>query len=251
MVDKVGTFCVDGYLCSLLNSGYNYGDCINELLDNSIDAGAKNINIHLDTETNKLTMVDDGCGMDTNGLGRMFAMHEYKSGLNNNNHGKYGIGVKAATIKLSQRGTNRVLTYKEGKGLVAKVEWGKINRLEDFVPVYRPYPDVEEVIWKRYAIDPNNGTLIEIDCEINEFNIIRNDFETNIQNGLYIRMCKTYHKPLNEGLKVTLHIDNEKFVLIPLDPLLQENKEVDRFMDIVSYYKKKDDESQISQIRWL
>lgn len=46
----------------------NKASLIKELVENSIDAGAKNIEIIIDTKKDFIKITDDGCGMDKQDL---------------------------------------------------------------------------------------------------------------------------------------------------------------------------------------
>ena len=53
-----------GTIQNLLNLGFTQTNALCELIDNSLDAGAKHIKIVVNTERRNLMIVDDGCGMN-------------------------------------------------------------------------------------------------------------------------------------------------------------------------------------------
>lgn len=102
-----------------------------ELIDNSIDAGAKNINVIFDKERNTGMVIDDGCGMDEKRVYKFvseFCTHmPYKDGT----IGFLGCALKYCLMRLSnpQLGSRIALNTWQNRELVMKalfrVEYGK------------------------------------------------------------------------------------------------------------------------------
>ena len=97
---KCGCIDEEGFLNSLLRQGYTDIKSISEILDNSVDANAKETRIEITHET--INFIDDGRGMNIKNIEDMFAMqrsnHSCKKSI-----GVSGIGGKAATLILSQK----------------------------------------------------------------------------------------------------------------------------------------------------
>lgn len=101
-------------------AGYFSEPCmINEGVDNSIGAGAKEI--HIITNEHSLEIVDygDKCGMDESTIMSNFCSYGNSSTKNNSNApGSFGIGIKAALIELmggrEANGKITVKTHKKG-----------------------------------------------------------------------------------------------------------------------------------------
>ncbi len=86
---------------SLRDTGYTIEASVADLIDNSIEAGAKNISVFLDldNEGNVIFYVaDDGCGMDKDGLinALKYGADDRKK-TSNPSLGKFGMGLKTAS----------------------------------------------------------------------------------------------------------------------------------------------------------
>ena len=86
---------------SLRDTGYTIEASVSDLIDNCIEAGAKNVAAHLDldNEGNVIFYVaDDGCGMDRDGLinALKYGADDRKK-TSNPSLGKFGMGLKTAS----------------------------------------------------------------------------------------------------------------------------------------------------------
>ena len=109
---KVGGFEDEGLIEGFVNTQISKIDLLKELIDNSIDAKAKEIIIDIDYLTQKLTITDDGVGMDSDGISRIVNAMCKKSD-NSNQIGKFGMGAKNAFGGLSDNNKIEILTKKE------------------------------------------------------------------------------------------------------------------------------------------
>ena len=102
-----------GVLRLASNIGYALPDSVADLVDNAVDAGARNILIRVYEERNRLTqlaVVDDGHGMNADTLVEAMRIGTTMKGPGS--LGKYGIGLKAAS--LGHTDTLSVITRHEG-----------------------------------------------------------------------------------------------------------------------------------------
>lgn len=95
-----------GTLEALTGAGYTPQSAIADLIDNAITAGAREVSLRLDpTGTSSLTVQDDGCGMDEEAL-----IQAMKVGFGHGQTrsagdlGRFGTGLKAASLYLSRTG---------------------------------------------------------------------------------------------------------------------------------------------------
>src|SRR4051812_9007003 len=91
-------------MASLRDMGYSVEAAIADLVDNSIDAGARHV--HIDArfagEDSSITITDDGCGMTRSGLEeamRYGSRREYTAQA----LGRYGLGLKTASLSQCRR----------------------------------------------------------------------------------------------------------------------------------------------------
>jgi hypothetical protein len=88
-----------GVLRLTSNIGYALADSLSDLVDNSIDAGARNVLIRvykLGDRLVRVAVIDDGQGMEGDDLRE--AMRLGRSNKPSTSLGKYGIGLKAASL---------------------------------------------------------------------------------------------------------------------------------------------------------
>lgn len=96
---------------SLRDSGYSFEAAIGEVIDNSIEANANFINIHLFEGlskrgkkcVSKIAFVDDGQGMDSNVLHHYPQIGYSTRYMSTNTIGKYGVGAKLAALNFGRR----------------------------------------------------------------------------------------------------------------------------------------------------
>ncbi|WBL25723.1 ATP-binding protein [Zunongwangia sp. HGR-M22] len=132
-------------ILDLQNNGYkNSVYAIAEIIDNSIQAGADNIDVIIVNNTNKssstiseLLIVDNGEGMDRNTFDKALMMNSGTRGGAKKGLGKYGQGLPNASISQTQR--VEVYTKKDSKLLYNYIDLNEIHLTQE------PYlPEVEE-----------------------------------------------------------------------------------------------------------
>lgn len=88
---------------------------LNELMKNSYDAGAKHVNIILDSSSETLSIIDDGSGMDLNDINTLFHVsNSTKKYGEINEYGRYTQGSKGLGF-LSVFKFGRIVTWKTKK----------------------------------------------------------------------------------------------------------------------------------------
>ncbi|WP_330238903.1 ATP-binding protein [Streptomyces sp. NBC_00525] len=88
------------YVESLTHQGYGFEAAIADLVDNSIDAGARNVVVSLlrdDDRLVSLLVIDDGCGMDDAALDTAMTVGG-RQGYGEAALGHFGAGLKAASL---------------------------------------------------------------------------------------------------------------------------------------------------------
>lgn len=116
---------------SIAEQGYSLETAIADLIDNSISAGATNIEVltDLDREPFKLFITDDGCGMSKQELlGNMqFPSTSPENKRVTNDLGRFGLGLKTASFSQTRKFTvlSRVKGQKYYSGLTWDVDYLK------------------------------------------------------------------------------------------------------------------------------
>lgn len=91
---------------SMRSLGYSFDTAIADLIDNSVSAEAKNINILIDpSEDPQLIIFDDGNGMDSATLEEALRFGSHGPGVERgvNDLGRFGLGLKSASLSQCRR----------------------------------------------------------------------------------------------------------------------------------------------------
>lgn len=161
------------------NMGYDLISAINELVDNSKDAGATQVNIAYDHNNKCLVISDNGKGMSYDELNNAMEFSPEKE-YTSKDVAFYGVGMKTSIINIGNfdEGFNAVInSYKDGK--MSRVLWN-INK--ENVSTFE--------IGDIGKCDRSNGTEITI----TKVNI---DFYT--LNNLYRSLGVTYYPSISKG----------------------------------------------------
>lgn len=89
---------------SLRDIGYEFPTAVADLVDNSVSAGASTVDVLIDFRgsASRVLIVDDGCGMSSAGLDEAMRFGTRRS-YGFNELGRYGLGLKTASISQCRR----------------------------------------------------------------------------------------------------------------------------------------------------
>lgn len=122
----VGTIDEKGFIANLLRKGLNILLSISEIVANCIDARASRILFHNDGTY--IRIIDDGLGMDEEGIRRMFDMYR-QNHSNEKSMGVSGFGAKAALYIMSNKKNMKLYTKLAGGAhYVVDIPWADIQR---------------------------------------------------------------------------------------------------------------------------
>jgi len=184
-------------------AGFRFENCISELVDNSIGANAKKIQIEtspIDENKNlfNITIKDNGSGIPSNDIKNKLSLgsgilSEYKS----NSISYYGVGMKFAIINLSDSGRTKITSINNREKSVIEIDTTNIPKIS--TPIVT---DTNE----------NNGTIIEIP------NV---EITSNKITGLLKFLGVTYFPHVDNGneLEIELIHNNESRIVTFTDPL--------------------------------
>lgn len=86
--------------------GYSFESALADIIDNSISAGARNINVQFSPYGEPyLAVVDDGCGMETGRLtdAMRFGSSDPRTSRHSADLGRFGLGMKTASLSQCRR----------------------------------------------------------------------------------------------------------------------------------------------------
>jgi hypothetical protein len=200
--------------------GYDVEVALCDLMDNSIDAGATQINVIMSEQVQETEgqtdlvcsylIADDGIGMDDQALIGAFTLGSDRD-YPNGSLGKFGLGLKSAGLSLGNR---IVLVSKTSNGTLTCA----ILSVEDIVTSGEYRIDLGEppanllTLWNEHTPNPDHGTLLYIDQP------------TESQPGYsafvpyFKRYCSNiYHLFLSKKERLAIFVDGDP--LTPIDPL--------------------------------
>ena len=116
---------ISAFITSLRNIGYSFDTAVADIIDNSISASAKNINIYIEKVPEQdqftLAIVDDGVGMDSQQLNEAMRLgsREPEEDRYCTDLGRFGIGLKTASFSMCRKLT----VISKAEGLIAGASW--------------------------------------------------------------------------------------------------------------------------------
>jgi hypothetical protein len=149
-------------LTSLRNTGYDSYAAIEDIIDNSIDAGARNIKIIVNTveKEHRIIIADDGSGMNKEILDEALKLGSKTEKDEQSDLGKYGMGLCTASISFSRR--LEVLTKQaDGSYLFSSQDLDEIVDKNDFLKELRD-ANKEEIALFEKIVGTDHGTIVKL-----------------------------------------------------------------------------------------
>ena len=205
---------------SLRDVGYSLPTAVADIIDNSITAGARNIQLIAETHSDNpaLGILDDGCGMSETEL--IEAMRPgSKSPLDKRSArdlGRFGLGLKTASFSQCRRVT--VVSRRDGQVSCAVWDLDEVAEADDWVVDFPT--DVSELPWSKELGDA--GTLVvwqKLDRLIGAGGELANKDFVNRLDEMARHLELVFHRFLEgePGLtKIVLALNGRE--LVPYDP---------------------------------
>ncbi len=223
-----GAVDYSGLLRNLLNDTFNTKDCIGELIDNSLGAGATRIWLHIDSSESKLYFIDNGAGMSKEEAGNSIVLHK-RSCSSEKKAGCFGIGLKHAIAQLTQNaGKMQLFTKLAGDSAdnITEMEVNFKQAIETGKPVINPH-DISrkgyENVWEPYAYSGElGGTIMVFELPEEILEELTNALNTTeIEHSLRYFIGSRYYHILNDGITVDISLDDgNTYEVVPDDSLM-------------------------------
>ncbi len=191
---------------ALRDLGYDSYASVEDLIDNSIDAGAKRISVKTAEVEGDIviTIEDDGCGMDEDTLDEALRLGSDTS-RESGDLGKFGMGLVTASIGLSQR--VEVFTREEGgPALYGGFDLEEIREQDAFVKFVGVAPATQN------RFTAVHGTLVALSKTDRISNRRPSDFAAVLRK----RVGQIFRKFLKSGLVIEVNGQAAE----PIDPLM-------------------------------
>src|SRR5260370_25946611 len=119
---------------SLRCLGYDNSHAISDIVDNSVDAGAKNIRVIVRTSKGapEIVVADDGLGMDEEILDQAIRLGSLVEKDASNDLGRFGMGLCTASLSICRQTTVLTKTV-EGELLKEVKDVDEVKRMNSFV----------------------------------------------------------------------------------------------------------------------
>lgn len=216
---------------SLRDIGYDFSSAVADLVDNSITAGATQVDIlvEFDAEHSRVLVADNGRGMTVNGLTEAMRFGSRRA-YGRGDLGRYGLGLKTAS--LSQGRSLTVLTRKEGVRrpiLTRQLDLDLVIEFDDWLIVEPERTDVIDNA--RKLLEDGCGTVVvweKLDRVVPSRNAAggwaRRRFET-IADKAAQHLSMVFHRFLADEAKtgpVAITVNGKK--LQPWDPFARSER---------------------------
>lgn len=239
--DLVSSSCGGINIRKLLNNlgkydGSSYLNLLEEYIDNAFDAQANSVNIVFDSKRQKITIIDDGCGMNLQKMQSFCELWSDNCEEDENIDGKFGIGVKKANGVLSNKQSVTVSTNHNGKSIFAFIDYQKFLRENRY--------DNTSVPIKIAPTDEKNGTKITISTTSKIIDDFKNLYTSDkIADNLKFNLAFTYNYKILQGKSINLQFDDNQPESVP--PIPYDKSSFITKTETILFYKKDSNKSFI------
>lgn len=210
--------------------GYSFHDAVADIIDNSVSAGAENIELVCDYDCAEpfLSVFDDGCGMDDEEL-RSAMTYGSKNPLDarrDDDLGRFGLGLKVASLSQCSRLT--VLSKKNDEINGYCWDLDEVRRDNQWIVIVVDYKDICGMQIEKLEAS-ETGTLViwqNFDKLSKGAESVSSAMRTRLQNTRY-HLSLVYHRylaksgPMSDARNITIRMNG--YSLKPRDPFLTSN----------------------------
>lgn len=207
---------------SMRSIGYDFETALADIIDNSITANAKNIDIYYQTNNNEnlyLSIIDDGFGMTRGELFEAMKFGTDKDVRPKNDLGRFGLGLKTASISQARRFT---VTSKKND-MISSFTWDldEIEIQSNWKMIENSLDEIKSFDYYNKIDSLKSFTVVhweKIDKLDNEVNIHKNLHDVFLEHVTRSEkhISLTFHRFLEKNLSIKF---NNK-TIIPTDPFL-------------------------------
>jgi hypothetical protein len=215
-------FSMAGTLKNMLATGFSTENCITELIDDSLGAGATHVRLTL-ADGRCLITADNGSGMTRKNTQTAHVLNN-RSAASAVKHGRFGIGRKYALVVLSElQARVRTLTRTaDGTTSQLDIDFPTVVREDKMILYAHGFEaDAYRNEWLPYAIRPNeSGTISLIPLTESKAAELYDLFTAKtVKHSLLYRLSLIYHRFLASGGSIELVINGVTHKAMPVNPV--------------------------------
>ncbi len=220
---------------SLRHLGYGNYEAIADLVDNSIDAEAHNIQIKIQQKNNQLmlSISDDGRGMSRTVLDEAMKLGSMTDRSIESDLGKFGMGLVTASLSIARK--CHVITRGEDGCLSSAWDVDEIISQNAFIKHFAQADSAEEAMLDAAVGKSATGTLVLL----SKCDGITNKTTTSFAQNLRVHLGRVHRYFINAGRKVGVNDEH----CTAVDPLQLSDPDTKVVLDDSIAVKLKDDSS--------
>ena len=215
-------------LDALRNLGYDFNSAVADIIDNSISAAATRVWVFFKRNGGefRLRIVDNGHGMTADGIREALRLGT-DSSYENNSLGKYGFGLKTASISQCRRLTVMSRPENDGAYHGYTLDLDEVRQSDRWEIAETPAQDIRRYV-ERKGVPPGTGTSVlweKIDRLSEEFGSFQragaaDNWFGRVLDDLRLHLCMVFHRFLDGSAKrdLPLKIKFNGEDLAPWDP---------------------------------
>lgn len=204
---------------SIRSIGYNFNSALADIIDNSISANAKKVDIFLIESIPAIAICDDGCGMSFDELDIAMDLGSKSPELDRdeNDLGRFGLGMKSASF--SQCKCLTVSSLKNNN--ISSMTWDLdvVQKEQEWLLKINNEDEINNLPYINYLKDMKHGTIVQW-SNFDRIKISNVDLKTTLLDNLLNAskyLALVFHKYLSEK-KIQIRINNNELKI--LDPFL-------------------------------
>lgn len=213
---------------SMRAMGYSFDSALADIIDNSIAASARRVDIILDSKPAvTLAIIDDGTGMDEDTLiaAMRHGSRDPRQPRSPEDLGRFGLGLKTASLSQCRRLT--VASINRGNFAATRWDLDEVTSKDDWLLAVLNYEDIASLPAVGRLMDRGQGTVV-IWQDIDRAKIEHGDERAGVERLLDDargRLALTFHRFLSEdGLEIQIN-----WLALPVvDPFLTTNRRTER-----------------------
>jgi len=205
-------------ISSLRNTGYDSYTAIEDIIDNSIDAHARDIYVNAEIVQSdfRIMIADNWFWMSREVLDQALRLWSISDKSEVSDLGKFGMGLCTASISMSKR-LEVITKQKDWKCLYSCQDLDDIVEKDAFIKILRDANSAEESVLNEITNNSDSGTLIVL----TKIDRLSDKNMSQFATTLGKEIGRIFRKFIESGINI--YINSKK--VEPIDPLMIDDKE--------------------------